>query len=93
MKNKGMFFRALLCLIIISSAMVAGDATLVRTFETWNGGIINSSDPAGLAYNPQTGNLMISDSEINEIEGVWNCENIFEVSLAGNQVFNTWGFI
>lgn len=90
MKHKGMFLSVLLYSIIMSSLIVAGDATLVRTFETWNSGIINSSDPAGLAYNPQTGHLLISDSEINEIEGVWNCENVFEVSLAGDQVFNTW---
>ena len=68
----------------------AGEINLVRTFETWNAGIIRSTDPAGIVYHPPSGHLFISDSEINEIAAIWNCENIFEISLLGDQVFNTF---
>lgn len=68
----------------------AGEINLVRTFETWNAGIIRSTDPAGITYHPPSGHLFISDSEINEIVAIWNCENIFETSLLGDQVFNTF---
>lgn len=68
----------------------AGEINLVRTFETWNAGIIRSTDPAGIVYHPPSGHLFISDSEINEIVPIWNCENIFETNLLGDQVFNTF---
>jgi hypothetical protein len=68
----------------------AGGISLVRTFETWKAGIIKSTDPAGISYHPPSGHLFISDSEINEILTIWNCENIFEINLTGDQVFNTF---
>jgi hypothetical protein len=34
--------------------------------------------------------MFISDSEINEIDSIWNNENVFEISLAGDQVFSTY---
>lgn len=63
---------------------------LVRTFDTWTAGIIKSTDPAGLTYHEPSNHLFISDSEINEIDTIWACENIFEISLAGDAVFNTF---
>jgi len=69
----------------------AGEITLVRSFETWLASprIIASTDPAGITYHP-SGHLFISDSEINELSPIWNCENIFEGSLLGDQKFNTY---
>lgn len=63
---------------------------LVRMFDTWPGGIIKSTDPSGITYHEPSNHLFISDSEINEIAAIWACENIFEVSLAGDEVFNTY---
>jgi hypothetical protein len=34
--------------------------------------------------------LFISDSEINEITAIWDSANIFEASLAGDQLFNAY---
>jgi hypothetical protein len=59
----------------------------VRNFETWSGGIIKSTDPAGIAYHPPSRNLYISDSEINEIPEIFEGNNIFEISLSGDLVF------
>ena len=47
--------------------LLAGDITLVRHFDTWDGGIIRSTDVAGLGYHAPTGQLYLADSEINEI--------------------------
>ncbi len=65
--------------------MLTGDITLINSFENWNGGIIPSTDAAGLGYYPVTGNLVIADSEINELS-VFTGDNIFEVSLSGDQL-------
>lgn len=63
---------------------------LTATFQTWAGGIILSTDPSGIAFHPPSGHLLMTDSEINEIDDIWNCQNVFEVSLAGDTVFNTY---
>ncbi len=63
--------------------LLAGDITLIRHFDTWDGGVIRSSDPAGLAFHSPSGNLYISDSEINEIAS-FEGENVFETSLSGD---------
>jgi hypothetical protein len=73
-----------------SNLLSAGEISQVKIFETWKGGIIKSTDPAGITYHPPSGHLFISDSEIDEITAIWNCENIFEISLSGNQVFSTF---
>ena len=44
---------------------------LVRTFETWPGGIIMSTDPAGIGYHAPSGHLFIADPEISEIDTTW----------------------
>ena len=90
MKNKGILLLLVLLVALNTGLGSAGETRQVRTFEIWNGGIINSTDPAGLVYHPPSGHLFISDSEINEIAAIWNCENIFEIDLSGNQVFNTF---
>lgn len=43
-----------------------------------------SPDPAGIAYLPASRSLLISDSEVNEIEDLFTGDNLFEVSLGGN---------
>ena len=65
--------------------LLAGDITLIRHFDTWDGGVIRSTDVAGITYHPPSGHLYLADSEINEIPEFIG-DNIFEVSLAGDQV-------
>ena len=65
----------------------ASNISLIGRFETWNGGVIRSTDVSGLTFHPPSGNLFIVDSEINEIAGVFNGDNIFEISLSGDTVF------
>ncbi len=65
-----------------------GVIEFVRVFVTDNS-TIRSSTPAGIGYHPPSGNLYISDSEINA-EGDWNCENIFEVPTLGNTLVNSY---
>lgn len=65
------------------------ESRLVRTFQTWQDGIIMSTDPTGITFHPPSGHLIIVDSEINEINEIWNCENVFEVSLEGDKLFST----
>jgi len=88
MKSKGILILIVLVIAVNVGLLKAGEIKLVRAFQTWPG--IMSTDPAGIVYHPPSGHLFIADSEISEIEAIWNCENIFEVSLAGDQVFNTY---
>ena len=59
-------------------------------FDTWNGGLILSTDPAGIAFEPSSlsppGHLYIADSEIDETPQ-FQGDNIFEISLDGQQLF------
>ena len=51
---------------------------------------IPSTDPAGIAYLPDTGRLMISDSEIEESPApYWHGVNVWETTLSGNPI-NTY---
>jgi hypothetical protein len=63
-------------------------ASLTQTdyFHTWAGGIIRSTDVAGVTYHPPSGHLYLSDSEIDELSQFVG-HNIFETSLAGDRVF------
>jgi hypothetical protein len=89
--NPNVIMLSIILLFALRITLLSGtEITLVKTFETWNANIIKSTDPAGITYHPQSGHLFISDSEIDEITSIWNCENIFEINLAGNQVFNTF---
>jgi len=69
--------------------LLAGEISLVRYFDTWGGGIIRSTDVAGMTYHPPSGHLILTDSEIDELPDIFNGDNIFEVSLRGDQVFRT----
>lgn len=63
-----------------------GTAELVRYFDTWDGGVIRSTDVAGITYHSPSGHLYLADSEINELS-LFNGDNIFEVSLSGDVVY------
>ena len=90
MKIKEILLSLALLIGLNAGHLSAGEIRLVRSFETWNAGIIKSTDPAGIVYHPPSGSLVISDSEINEIAAIWNCENIFVINLSGNQVIRTF---
>ncbi|MHC4414589.1 MAG: hypothetical protein ACYS0G_04830 [Planctomycetota bacterium] len=51
--------------------------------------VIPSIDPAGITYHDPSGHLFISDSEINEVDEVFDVigANIFEVSLNGDTLY------
>ena len=59
--------------------LLAGTATQVEMFELWNGGVIPSTDVAGLTYHLPSGHLFLTDSEINEIPEIFDGNNIFEI--------------
>ena len=52
-----------------------------------------SPDPSGLAYDPTSNNLLISDGEVNEMP-IYDGVNLWEATLTGSQVreFNTLAF-
>ena len=66
-------------------------ATLVK--QTWTGGPSSnwanpSPDPSGITYNSRTGDLLISDGEVEEVgtkypKNVWMGTNLFRTSLSG----------
>ncbi len=60
--------------------------TQVGYFDTWDGGIIPSTDVAGIAYHPGSGSLYLADSEIDEISQ-FQGNNIFRSSLDGQQLY------
>ncbi len=66
--------------------LLAAMITQVNYFDTWDGGVIRSTDVAGIAYHPPSGHLYLADSEINELPEFVG-DNVFETSLAGDQVF------
>ena len=59
-------------------------STLVRTFSTakdvWNP---SSPDPSGIDYMPQTGRLLIGDSEVDEMSNYFTGKNVFSPTLSG----------
>jgi hypothetical protein len=76
----------------VSTAQAAVvQASLVRT--TWTGGASTdwahpSPDPSGITYNSRTGQLIISDGEVEETgptypNNVWRGTNLYIVSLRG----------
>jgi DNA-binding beta-propeller fold protein YncE len=81
-----MIYLAVLILVANSDMLYGQVITMVRYFDTWESGIIKSTDPSGITYHPHSGHLYIADSEINELP-VFTGDNIFEVSLRGDVVF------
>jgi uncharacterized protein YjiK len=66
---------------MISLPEAAQQAALVNIFQTstWSS---PSPDPAGIDFNPFTGRLMISDSEVEEMT-IFRGANLFESTLSG----------
>ena len=62
----------------------------VGVFDLWDGGVIRSTDAAGITYHAPSGHLYISDSEINEISE-FEGNDIFETSLSGDRVYQEFG--
>ncbi len=67
--------------------LLAADLTLIRYFDTWDGGIIPSTDAAGLTFHAPSGHLYLADSEINELSSIFDGNNVFDISLSGDTVF------
>jgi len=85
---------SLLLLIIFAmfsmcNKMNTGQIIQINIFETWKGQIIPSTDPAGVGYNSHSGQLLIADSEINEMTE-WVGKNIFIADLNGSQLYNSF---
>jgi hypothetical protein len=64
-----------------------GGATLVRNTHAWQYDP-PSPDSAGIAYVPGSSSLLMSDSEVNEMN-IYEGVNMFELSLPGS-LFDTW---
>jgi uncharacterized protein YjiK len=45
-----------------------------------------SPDPAGIGYLDLSGNMLISDSEVNEIPSLFTGDNLFEITLGGTLI-------
>ena len=58
------------------------EATLVRSTETSRLSP-PSSDPAGIAYVDATDTLLVSDSEVDELDNIFAGVNLFEMELEG----------
>ena len=71
-------------------ASAATKASLVRMTMTssWP---TKSPDPMGLAYNPRTKKLLISDAEVDEIPALWKGKNLF-VAKRGGRLMTTGTF-
>ncbi|NUQ64303.1 MAG: putative Ig domain-containing protein, partial [Pirellulales bacterium] len=71
--------------------LLTGQITQIRSFQAWNGGIVLSTDPASIEYHAPSGHLFVADSEIEELSKPYDRGfNIFEISLAGDQVFQEY---
>lgn len=52
---------------VVTPLTAGGDRLeLINHVNLWNGSPVRSADPAGIAYHPPSGRLLIVDSEINE---------------------------
>ena len=69
----------------LESRRVLATVSQVASFETWNAGIVPSTDAAGITYYPSSGHLYLADSEINELPE-FEGNNVFEISPTGSQL-------
>ncbi len=85
-------FVSVVCSLLPSTvpASAATKASLVRMTMTssWP---TKSPDPMGLAYNPRTKKLLISDAEVDEIPALWKGKNLF-VAKRGGRLMTTGTF-
>jgi hypothetical protein len=70
-----------------ASPVASGGASLVKNTHAWQ---FNppSPDSAGIAYLPGSNSLLMSDSEVNEMN-IYQGRNMFELTLPGS-LFDTW---
>jgi hypothetical protein len=81
LKNKSILILLFIVSIILKATPAKSqDATLVNIIDTT---IFGSSDPSGLTVLPFTGDLLVSDSEIEETP-FFQGNNIFEITTTGN---------
>src|SRR6266550_6025313 len=80
--------RLALCVPVTLSALGAapvhaatGTAIRVTHTSAWS---TPSPDPMGITYDPRTGRLLICDSEVDEMPGLWKGRNLFVVRRKGN---------
>ncbi|NIT98224.1 MAG: hypothetical protein GWN79_23590, partial [Actinobacteria bacterium] len=71
----------------LAAPAATGDPTLVRNTHAWQFDP-PSPDSAGIAYVPGSGELLMSDSEVNEMR-IYQGVNMFEISLSGT-LRDTW---
>ena len=78
---------------LAAPAATTAEGTLIRTIDTSQFSP-PSPDPSGLAYLPDSGTLLISDGEVDEMPPYFAGVNLFEVSLSGSllHTFTTTSF-
>ena len=80
---------ALSGLLVWAASLRADRLELINHVNLWTGSPVRSADPAGIAYHPGSGRLLIADSEISEYgeatdgEGrpIFEGVNLFETPL------------
>jgi len=70
-------------LVTGASAVATVEPKLVKVVAT-SGWAKPSSDPTGLTYQRSTGNLLITDAEIEEIGRLWSGSNLFVTNRRGS---------
>ena len=69
---------------VMNLSVITEQGTLVQTIQTsiWSP---SSPDPAGIAYFPPSDNLLVTDSEVNEM-AIFTGINHWETTLTGSQI-------
>ena len=85
---KKRFVPLVLCLPVAAALLSApaahaahGAVVRVTLTSVW---ATPSPDPMGITYDPRTKRLLISDSEVDEMPGLWKGRNLFVVRRKGN---------
>ena len=74
------------CLELLENRwLLAGVVSQVGYFDTWAGGIVRSTDVGGIATHP-SGSLYLVDPMIDDQPSIFDGDNLFEVSLSGDQI-------
>jgi uncharacterized protein YjiK len=66
----------------VHAAAGAATLSLVRTIDSSKFSP-SSPDPCGITYNPVTKQLIVSDSEVDEIKSLFTGKNVFQMNLSG----------
>ncbi len=67
---------------VMAPLAAAAAPTLIQTINTWQWSP-PAPDPAGIVYWPDTGHLLMTDSEVDEIPRLFTGKNLFELQLDG----------